>query len=166
MVDLLNDVLKSVARIQADVYELSRPPSHGKEPRTRQVLEPDWFKPKYGRLIPLVNQINGTYENGWYDACAAMLRRLIETMIIKIYVAKKIEGKIKQNDEYLQLSEIIERACQEPFIDFSKDNKRILRDIPKLGNTAAHNRVIYLRRDYLENRIVEVQFLVQHLIEI
>lgn len=164
--DFYSDVLTAARNIQRDVNELSGPPSQGKKPKTNQVLDPDLFRPRHGQLIPLVNQINGNYENGWYDACATMIRRMIETLLIKVYVAKKLDGEIKRNDEFMQLSDIIERACQESCLDFSRDNKKILRDIPKLGNTAAHNRVIYLRRDYLERRIVDIQFLVQHLIEI
>ena len=167
MVDFFDDVLRIAARIQADASEIARTPAKGKEPRTNEVLEPSWFRQRrHGRLIPLVRQINGTYENGWYDACAAMLRRLIETLIIGVYIDKQIEDKIKNGEEFLQLSEIIEKACKESCLELSRDNKRILRDIAKLGNTAAHNRVINLKREYLERRIVDIQILVQHFMEI
>ena len=31
-----------------------------------------------GYIERVANQINGTYENGWYDACAVMIRRVLE----------------------------------------------------------------------------------------
>ncbi len=168
MTESLRDALRVAGRIQADVDEFSKPPLQGKEPRTNEVLEPAWFQQKkYERQIRVVKQINGTYENGWYDACAAMLRRIVETLLIDAYKAKEIEQRIKNKEgEFLRLGEIIKKACEEEKLDFSSDNKRILRDIAKLGNTAAHNRRTFLRREYLERRLLDIQLLVQHLIEI
>ena len=166
MIDFLNDVLRIAAHIQADVNEHSRPPPQGNEPKTNQVLDLALFRPIHTRLIPIVKQINGTYENGWYDACATMLRRLIETLIIEVFVAKQIGEEIKRDGEFLQLSELIEKACQETRLKLSRNSKKTLRAIAKLGNSAAHERVITLRRESLEMRLVDIQLLVQHLIEI
>ena len=44
-------------------------------------------------IVNIVYQINGTYEYGWYDACAVMLRRLMESLIIEAYIDKGIVDK-------------------------------------------------------------------------
>lgn len=48
-----------------------------------------------GYLEKLAHQINGTYANAWYDACAVMIRRFVETLIIEAYEAHGIEANIK-----------------------------------------------------------------------
>ena len=56
-------------------------------------------------------QANGCYEQGWYDACAVMLRRPLETLIIECYEHHKIDGTIKGGDgNFLQLRERQTRA--------------------------------------------------------
>jgi hypothetical protein len=40
-------------------------------------------------------QVNGCYEKGWYDACAVMVRRLIEILIVDSFKAKDRLGDIR-----------------------------------------------------------------------
>ena len=48
-----------------------------------------------GYIERVVAQINGTYENGWYDGCAVMIRRLLETLIVEAFENYKIASKIQ-----------------------------------------------------------------------
>ena len=43
----------------------------------------------------IVYQVNGCYDSGWYDACAVMIRRLIETLLIEAFESVGISEKIK-----------------------------------------------------------------------
>ena len=44
----------------------------------------------------IAGQANGCHKEGWYDACAAMLRRLIEILIIDTFEAKGALGDIME----------------------------------------------------------------------
>jgi NAD-specific glutamate dehydrogenase len=82
---------------------------------------------RFSKLIPLTkilvtttiraitHQINGTYSNGWYDSCAVMIRRLIETLIIKAFETHNIAHVIKnQAGDFLYLSDLISKTLSEP----------------------------------------------------
>ena len=61
-------------------------------------------KSRRGYLMTIGRQMNGCYESAWYDACAVMMRRLLETVIIEAFEAKKIDGRIKNaQGEFLQV---------------------------------------------------------------
>ena len=51
-----------------------------------KLLPKEWFVGTRSYLERLVHQINGTYQFGFYDACATMCRRLMESLIIEVYV--------------------------------------------------------------------------------
>ena len=61
--------------------------------------------PNYIHRIAL--QANGCYERGWYDGCAVMMRRLIETLIIECFEKNGIELKIKNSEgNYFYLGDL------------------------------------------------------------
>src|SRR5258706_4927786 len=51
-------------------------------------------------LMMVVHQINTTYETACFDACAVMLRRLVESLIIEAFEAKGFDHEIKGPDTY------------------------------------------------------------------
>ena len=55
------------------------PPDDGAKPKTEMVLARSLVSNTRGYIERVVAQINGTYENGWDDGCAVMIRRLLET---------------------------------------------------------------------------------------
>ena len=81
------NALNAVRQIQQNVQESSQPPLEGAKPDTNRVVDTALvaYEAVFGG--------NTTYENGWYDACAVMLRRFIETLIIEAYIAKKLEAR-------------------------------------------------------------------------
>src|SRR5687768_1124926 len=96
MDNLAKVVLATAKQIQDEIPRLGVPPSEGLPSETEQVLAYSLVKGTRGYIEKLVHQINGSYENGWYDACAVMIRRLVETLIIEAFekhgLAKKIQG--------------------------------------------------------------------------
>lgn len=78
----------------------------------------------------VADQINGTYENGWYDACAVMLRRFVETLIIETYIAKNAESAVKKTDgDFYSLKRLIDEACSGNDLSLSRDTRDILRKL-------------------------------------
>ena len=56
----------------------------------------------------IAEQANGSFEQGWYDACAVMLRRLLETLIIECYERHEMADSIKGEDgNFFSLRELI-----------------------------------------------------------
>ena len=150
--------------IQADVDRIEKLPPES----TNQVIDFNLVKGTRGYIERTVQQINGTYEKGWYDACAVMLRRLIETLIIEAYEGKKIDHKIKNNNgDFLPLDKLIDEACKEAALNLSRDTKRILPKIKNLGDRSAHNRRFNANRSSIEQLsqapFLGIQTLVQDL---
>lgn len=95
-----------------------------------------------GYLIAVGRQANGCYAAGWYDGCAVMMRRLLESAIIEAFEAKQIDAKIKDpaSGDFLQLTAIINVAIAEPSWNLPRNVKKQLPNLRDLGHTSAHNR--------------------------
>lgn len=118
-----------------------------------------------GYIEKIAHQINGTYENGWYDASAVMLRKLMETLLIEAYEGKGIESRIKKsNDDYLELERIIDRARTD--LNLSRDLEHIMKSLKQLGDRSAHNRRFYARRINIESHFLDIQTMVQELVSV
>jgi hypothetical protein len=118
-----------------------------------------------GYLVSIGRQINGCYAQGWYDACAVMMRRLIEIAIIEAFEHKKMVGKIKDAaGNYLHLSDLIAVAMAEPTISLSRNTKKMLPQLRDVGHMSAHGRYFHARKEDVENvrsgfRVVVEEFL-------
>lgn len=98
-------------------------------------------KANRGYLSTIAKQMNGCRREGWMDACAVMMRRLIEISIIEAFEKKGIAAKIKDaNDDYLQLTALIDRALAEPKFALSRNAKAMLPKLKMVGHMSAHGR--------------------------
>src|SRR5687768_3640064 len=93
------DQLAAVARVahalQEAVPRRGRPSDEGSRSESEQVVAVSLVKDTRGYIEAVVNQVNGCYERGWFDACAVMIRRLLETLIIEAFEANGLADKIK-----------------------------------------------------------------------
>jgi hypothetical protein len=64
------------------------PPSEGTRPRSEMILPHSLVRGTRGYVERITYQVNGCYEYGWYDACAVMMRRLMETLIIEAFAPR------------------------------------------------------------------------------
>lgn len=153
-------------QIQIDISEISKPPTEGARPKTNHVVDSTLVKGTRGYLERIVNQINGSYEHGWYDACAVMLRRLIETLIIEAFEERGISIKIKQSngDDYLYLSDLIERTLAESEWTLGRNTRKALPKLKTLGDQSAHSRRFNANRHDIEKLLPEIRAVVQELI--
>lgn len=107
-----------------------------------ELLEMNIFYGHTNYLNKLVLQANKCYEEKCYDACATMLRRILEILLIKSYEELGIEKSIKDsNGNYFLLEKICNDAKTNTTLNLSRIKNRldILRNI---GNYAAH-RITY-----------------------
>lgn len=118
-----------------------------------------------GYLVTVGRQMNGCLSQGWYDASAVMMRRLLEISLIEAFEAKCIAAKIKDAaGDYLQLSDLITRALNETSWTLSRNCKKALPSLRDAGHNSAHGRYYHARREDLEGlrlgcRIVIEEFL-------
>jgi hypothetical protein len=120
---------------------------------------------KRGYLITVGRQMNGCYSSGWHDACAVMMRRLMEISIIEAYENKKIAHKIKDSaGNYLQLSDLIQKALAENAWTLSRNTKKSLPELRDIGHMSAHGRYYSARKEDIDKvrqgcRVVVEEFL-------
>ncbi len=95
-----------------------------------------------------------------------MLRRFIETLIIETYIAKNIEDRIKDDDgDFVSLGALIDNARIEPAFNLSRNTKRVLIRLKKLGDLSAHNRRFVAKRSYFDELFEDLHLDMQTLIE-
>jgi hypothetical protein len=92
-------------------------------------------------LQRIVLQVNGCYEQRWYDACSVMIRKLVETLIVEVYEKHDKGDEVRKDGDYLMLSGLIHHMLNiQKYWPLQRETKRELPDLKKLGDRAAHNR--------------------------
>jgi hypothetical protein len=92
-------------------------------------------------LVSVARQMNGCFVQEWYDACAVMMRRLLETSIIEAFEGKGIAAKAKNpKGDFLQLTELIAAAVGEASWNLTRQCRAALPRLRDVGHTSAHNR--------------------------
>ena len=96
--------------IQRDAPRDYLPPSAGTRPQNEHVLPHALVSGTRGYLERVVFQINGCYEHGWFDGCAVMMRRLVETLIIECFESHGIADRIQnpRTGEFFMLGDLVD----------------------------------------------------------
>jgi hypothetical protein len=127
--------------LKKEILKTYQPPDEGFRAESENIIPVSVTRGTRGYIEKVVNQINGCYEKGWQDACAVMIRRLVETLLIETFESKKIAHKIMNTQgDFLRLEEIINKALVEPSWHLSRDSKKALPRLKKVGDLSAHNR--------------------------
>ena len=93
-------------------------------------------------LERIINQINGTYQFGYYDACAVLCRRAMESLIVEVYISKGREIEIKNPDnKFKGLENLITKVTSDFGNNLGRNSLSIMNKIKEVGDTAAHDRV-------------------------
>lgn len=113
----------------------------------------------------VILQINGCYQDGYYDACFVMIRRAVETLIIDAYEAKKLESLLLDSEgNYLTFSKLIDKMLSENNIKLSKTSKTDIKRIKKFGDVAAHNRKLNLKQCDIDKYSDSIRIIIEELI--
>jgi hypothetical protein len=107
---------------------------------TKYILPPEWIIGTRTYIEQLVYQINATYEYGMNDASAVLLRRLMESLIIEVYVYEKRHREIQSNGVFFMLEKLISHIIDDGHVALSRSAPKTMREIKQLGDTAAHDR--------------------------
>lgn len=100
----------------------------------------------------LVRQVNGSFQFQMFDACAVMMRRLAEVLIIDAFSATGNDSRIRGADgNLLMLNGLIGALKSGHTFKLSRNAPGYLETLKLLGDNAAHSRnYITKRRDIEE----------------
>jgi hypothetical protein len=135
------NVFATAKGIHAEVSRQLGPPPEGLRAARNFVIPITLVRGTRGYIERIANQVNGAYENGWYDACAVMIRRLLETLIIEAFEAHNIADKIKNvSGDFFHLRDLVDRSLQETSWNLTRSCKQSLPRIKEIGDRSAHSR--------------------------
>jgi hypothetical protein len=104
------------------------------------VLPSEWVVGTRGYLERLVHQINGSFEFGFLDCCAVLCRRLLESLLIEIYISKGRQHEIQSGGVFFGLDKLIAHVVADRTITIGRNSKATMEEIKLIGDTAAHDR--------------------------
>lgn len=105
-----------------------------------ELIEEAKFCGKRNFLDRLIQQINFTYGNNCYDACAVLMRRLFEVLLVLTYQNKGIEGDITNADgSYKMLEGIVKNAVQNKALGVPLRIAKNFDAFREVGNNSAHS---------------------------
>jgi hypothetical protein len=126
--------LEALDEDYADLLEVRRVEVAG------SVLPVDTAAGTRAYLEKLVHQINGSYEFGFYDACAVLCRRLVETLLIEVYVSRRRHHEIQVGGVFRPLEALIAYIKNDTTITLSRGSPKTMDEIKQIGDAAAHDR--------------------------
>jgi hypothetical protein len=159
------NIVATAKAIHAELASQVGPPEEGLSSTTQPVIMMSLVRGTRGYIERVANQINGAYENGWYDACAVMLRRLIETLIIEAFEHHSIATKIKNNNgDFFYLRDLIDRALIESSWNLGRSVKQALPRLKDIGDKSAHSRRYVAQRGDIQPLLADIRTVTQELL--
>lgn len=162
---LINEAAQLAGALQQSVNETIKPPSEIAPSRDEPVIYMALVRGTRGYIERVAHQINGAYSNGWYDACAVMLRRLLETLIIECYEAHHIQDRIKDTKgNFLFLKDLIDHILTESTWTIGRNIRSTLPKLKDIGDKSAHSRRYNAHREDIDKVLKDVRDVVQELL--
>lgn len=154
-----------IAAFEHDCEQTLLPPEGGLEAIGQSVVPFALVRNTRGYIERITHQINGTYSNGWYDSCAVMIRRLIETLIIESFENHNIAHVIKNPaGDFLYLSDLISKTLSESTWNLSRNAKQALPKLKDIGDKSAHSRRFNAVRNDIDKINPEIRVVVQEFV--
>jgi len=158
---------EKIRNLKKDLSEELKPPEEGFQASTQQVLPFSIVRNTRGYIEIITNQINGCYEKGWYDSCAVMIRRLVETLIIEAFEKHKKADKIKNSSgDFLYLRDLISVALNEKSWSLGRNVKKSLPKLKNIGDKSAHSRRFNAHRYDIDKVIDDLRDIIQEFLSL
>jgi hypothetical protein len=120
-----------------------------------------------GYIERISEQACGAYDQGWYDASAVMVRRLLEILIIESFETHGIAAKIKHSDgSFFLLQDLVSEALREPSWTLGRNVKKALPNLKDIGNQSAHGRRYVARKSDLDNIKRDLRLTIEELVNL
>ncbi len=151
--------------IQKSVDAEIKPASEIGISRDQSIIYLSMVRGTRGYIEKVSHQINGCYANAWYDSCAVMLRRLLETLIIECFEKHSIATKIKDvNGDYFYLKDLIDMMIKESAWTVGRNVKAALPRLKEIGDKSAHSRRFNAHREDIDKISKDIRDVVQELL--
>ncbi|WP_159017263.1 DUF4145 domain-containing protein [Cognatiluteimonas profundi] len=161
----IETALLGVRQLRDSIRSKNPPPEEGAPSPDEPVIYFSLVRNSRGYLEKIVHQINGSYANGWYDASAVMIRRLVETLIIEVFEKHGIASKIQNaNGDFFYLKDLINTLAAEKSWNLSKNSKGALPRLKDVGDMSAHSRRFIAQRQDIDKLMVDLRIIVQELV--
>jgi hypothetical protein len=161
MMDVLN-FFAAAKGLQAEIATELGPPPEGLRAAQNLVVPMTLVRGTRGYIERIANQVNGAYENGWYDASAVMIRPLLETLIIEAFEKHQIANKLKNTaGDFLFLRDLVSKTLDEGSWNLTRNCKQALPRIKDIGDRSAHSRRYNAIRGDLAPLLTDIRLVVQ-----
>jgi len=118
-----------------------------------------------GYIEKIAEQACGSYDQGWYDASAVMIRRLLEILIIEAFEAHSLTAKIQKPDgTFFFLQDLVSFTLSESTWTLGRNVKKALPNLKDIGNQSAHGRRYTARKNDLEDVRRDIRLTVEELV--
>lgn len=131
---------------------------------TSSVIPVEFVHGTRAYLENMVRQINGAYDYGFYDCCAVLIRRLMESLIVEVFIHRQIADEIKINNVFLSLEQLIMKITNHRQIHLSRNTPNIMGKIKKLGDIAAHDRTYITRQPDVDDIKSDIRKVIHELL--
>ena|SRR6185295_16125159 len=162
------DAKSALARaraLQEAVRRSTRPHPEVTAPSDQPVLPHVLFVGTRGYIEKVVHQINRSYTTTCYDACAVMMRRLLELLIIETFEANGIDGKIKgASGDYLRFGDMVDALLSERKWTLDRRTRTALPKMKDLGDLSAHARRYNAKRHDVDKHIIDLRVIAEELL--
>lgn len=120
-----------------------------------------------GYLENIAKQAILSYQNGLFDGCLILIRKLIEGLIIECFEEHGIANNITGTDgNYFYLSDLIRITTNEPNFKISRNSKTAFPEIKKIADLAAHSRRFNAKRSDVDKIKGDVRIVIEELVHI
>lgn len=162
----IKEIIARTNTVQKEIDEIILPPAEGKPSKKHQLIYEPIFKGTRSYIERICHQINGCYENGWYDSCSVMIRRLLETLIIELFESKNISNKIQNNGNFFYLGDLIIATINEQGKSWNlgRNTTKALGKLKDIGDKSAHSRRFVAFRQDIDDIKTELRTTVQELL--
>lgn len=132
MIRLLDDIS---FKLESDLAaELEAPEAVPLSQTAPPFLPNDLIEERHGVLRKTLWETNRCYDTACYNACAGMIRRLVENMIVEAFEHHGIGDRIKIDGEYMKFNALIGKAAAEGRLRLTQTTKKTLPDLKFLGD--------------------------------
>ena len=128
------------------------------------VVPPELVAGTRSYLEKLVYQINGTYDYTFFDSCAVLCRRLMESLLIEIYVSSGREKEIRDGGAFFSLDRLLTYVRNDKSISLGRGTPRAMEDVKHIGDTAAHDRTYITTKIDIDDVKAKVRKLISELL--
>ncbi len=134
---------------------------------TNNYFPQELFNNTRGYLQTIAQQASGCYDQGFYDACSVLTRKLLEVLIIEVFERHSISDKVKNNaDNFYYLSDLIEIFKSESTWNIGRNAKNSLLSLKKMGDLSAHNRRYIARKVDIDKLKDDLRIVLEELIHL